>query len=156
MYIQILLCINILIYKVNLYDEDKTTNKLVILIKHSMSYDNSESLVVSPLPGQLAGLQYCFSTDSPTHGAPPYRGSTHVLFLNFSPSPHDKEHSPQADHSDQYPSTTKLKHILFDINQRICGALFCLFSLLLVYCLNSAYFKCIVIIWTVMWLLVNA
>jgi hypothetical protein len=45
-----------------------------------MSYDKSESLVVSPLPGQLAGLQYCFSTDSPTHGAPPYRGSTHVLF----------------------------------------------------------------------------
>jgi hypothetical protein len=37
-----------------------------------MSYDKSESLVVSPLPGQLAGLQYCFSTDSPTHGAPPY------------------------------------------------------------------------------------
>ena len=89
-----------------------------------MSYDKSESLVVSPLPGQLAGLQYCFSTDSPTHGAPPYRGSTHVLFLNSSPSPHDKEHSPQADHLDQYPSTTKLKHSLCYINQRICEALF--------------------------------
>ena len=128
-----MLCIYILIYKENLYDEDKTTNKLVILlIKHSMSYDKSESLVVSPLPGQLAGLQYCFSTDSPTHGAPPYRGSTHVLFLNFSPSPHDKEHSPQADHSDQYPSTTNLKHSLFYINQRIWLWSFVLFIFIVI------------------------